>query len=217
VDTIHKGSFLLFASVGFPAWWHAIARSLWLGSIEAREGLTKANPGCQWSYATGQRKNEVASLRWDMLDGDTLRIPGNVCKNRQARNLPLSAELMQIIERRKRVARVKVNGTVRMVEFIFHRDGSPIREFRKSWRTACLAAGVTALYHDFRRSCARNLIQAGVSPQVSRLVTGHLSDSIFSRYAICTDADVLAAMQKTEVYRATARAAAQKVVSIGRG
>lgn len=174
---------------------------------------------CEWSYATGQRKNEIASLRWGMLDsnGCTLNIPANVCKNRKARALPLSPELAQIIERRKPARRVTVNGVATMTEFIFHRNGQPIREFRKSWGTACTKAGVSGVFHSCRRSCARNLSQAGVPRHIAKKVTGHVSDSMWDRYNIGTDADVLQAMQQTEAYRATARAAAQKVLSIARG
>ena len=173
---------------------------------------------CEWSYCTGQRKNEIASLRWDMLDGNdnTLHIPANVCKNRKARTLPLSPELAEIIARCQAARRVKINGVATMTEFIFHRGGEPVREFRKSWRTACTKAGVTGVFHSCRRSCARNLSKAGVPQHIAKKVTGHISDSMWARYNIGTDADVLAAMQQTEAYRATARAAAQKVLSIAR-
>ncbi len=48
--------------------------------------------------------------------------------------------------------------------YVFHYpDGSPIRDFRKSWRTACEAAGYPGkLFHDFRRTAVRNLERAGV-------------------------------------------------------
>ncbi|MGA7926627.1 MAG: hypothetical protein WCA20_11560, partial [Candidatus Sulfotelmatobacter sp.] len=34
---------------------------------------------------------------------------------------------------------------VMMAQTVFHRDGLPIREFRKSWKTACCMAGVGTL------------------------------------------------------------------------
>jgi integrase len=99
---------------------------------------------CQWGYATGQRKGESSRLRWDMLDGDTLRIPGTITKNEKGRNLPLSTELREIIERRRAVRAVTVGGHAQLCSYIFHRKGKQIGRLNKAWATACTAAGVTA-------------------------------------------------------------------------
>src|SRR5207253_9059870 len=65
-----------------------------------------------------------------------------------------------------------------------------IREFRKSWARATRQAGVAGTrYHDMRRSCARNLTQAGVPREVAKQVTGHVSDSMWERYNIVIVAD----------------------------
>jgi hypothetical protein len=40
------------------------------------------------------------------------------------------------------------------------------------------------------------LIRAGVSREAAKRLTGHVSDSMFSRYAIVTNEDVLAAQEK---------------------
>jgi integrase len=114
---------------------------------------------CQWGYATGMRKDETALLRWDMIEGDELRIPGDIRKNREARTLPLCGELAAIIERRRALCMVKENGTARMVEFVFHRDGVPVAGFRRSWKTACAKAGVAG---------TRIMISAGVRREISR-------------------------------------------------
>jgi len=43
---------------------------------------------------------------------------------------------------------------------VFHRGGEPVNEFRKSWATACKKAECEKLiFHDFRRSAARNLVR----------------------------------------------------------
>jgi integrase len=108
----------------------------------------------QWSYACGMRHGEGDQLTWAMIANDELYIPGSICKNHEGRALPLSSELLQIINRRKLARRVKVGDTFQMVEYIFHRGGLPIGEFRKSWKSACKLANLPGIIpHDMRLFC----------------------------------------------------------------
>ena len=76
---------------------------------------------------------------------------------------------------------------------VFHRDGIPIRRWRTAWRTACQAAGVpTRFLHDCRRTAARTLIRASVPERVAMLLTGHKSRTIFDRYNIIHERELLA-------------------------
>ena len=90
----------------------------------------------RFAAATGMCKSECCSLAWADIEGDVLTLRGENAKNGEARSVPLVGELAEIIERRKGARQVKENGTSRMIEHIFHRDGQPICEFRKSWKTA---------------------------------------------------------------------------------
>ena len=50
--------------------------------------------------------------------------------------------------------RLKAKGTI--CPSVFHRQGEPIKDFRRAWAAACEAAGYPGrLVHDFRRT-ARN-------------------------------------------------------------
>ena len=81
-------------------------------------------------------------------------------------------------------------------------NGDQVRDFRAMWRKITKAAGVPHLIvHDFRRSAARNLLRAGVSRDVARRITGHETDSMFSRYAIVEEADLMEAATKLEARR----------------
>jgi hypothetical protein len=67
--------------------------------------------------------------------------------------------------------------------------GTGIRCGRSSrcWRRACQEAGVPGRYlHDCRRTAARDMIAAGVSPHEAMQVTGHRSLAMFERYNIKT-------------------------------
>ena len=82
---------------------------------------------------------------------------------------------------------------------MFTRGDKPIRDFRKSWQNLCTAAGVPGLlFHDLRRTAARNLRAAGVPEEIIMRIAGWKTSSVFKRYAIVDKADVRAALQQLE-------------------
>jgi integrase len=100
----------------------------------------------RFAYFTGMRRGELASLKWEDVDGDVLRLRAENAKNGEARAVPLEGELAELIERRREARRVKMEGRPLVLSaWIFHRDGEPIGDFRKVWRTACCMAGVGKL------------------------------------------------------------------------
>ena len=85
-------------------------------------------------------------------------------------------------------------------EYVFTRsNGKPIRNFRKLWANACEHAGCPGLlFHDLRRTAARNLRRAGVAEGVIQRIGGWKTRSVFERYNIVTQTDIADAMNKLE-------------------
>ena len=115
-----------------------------------------------FGYLTGMRRGEIASLEWADVDGDTIRLRAENAKTGEGRTLPIVGELAELIARRREARQVKVKGTVVLANLIFHRGCLPIAEFRKSWASACCAAGVGKLVCpkcsgdvDEKRRCAQ--------------------------------------------------------------
>ena len=155
-----------------------------------------------FGWLSGMRKGEIASLRWEDVVGNELRLRSENSKNGEPRVIPFEGELADLMERRKVARQFKVNGIPTFSALIFHRHGEKISEFRKSWKTACRLAGVSRLFHDLRRSAARNMLNAGVPQAIAMQVTGHKTDSMFRRYAIVAPNDVRTALRMTQTYTA---------------
>jgi integrase len=85
--------------------------------------------------------------------------------------------------------------------FVFTRsNGQPVRDFRGTWAKACETAGVPGLlFHDLRRTAARNLRKAGVAEGVIMKIGGWRTRSVFERYAIVSQADIIEALGRLEL------------------
>lgn len=155
-----------------------------------------------FAFLTGMRLKEMKSLRWSDVTENTIRLRGCYAKTKKPRTLPCgSGELFELLERRRRARIVKTATENLMAEFIFHRGGEQLGEFRKSWKSACKKAGCPGrIFHDLRRSAIRGMTQAGVPQSVAMAISGHRTDSVFRRYSIPDEDDLAAALKRTERY-----------------
>jgi len=103
-------------------------------------------------------------------------------------------------------------------EALFHRNGNPIKSFRRSWITACIKAGLgteiraangklikkigSRIPHDFRRTAVRNLERAGVSRSDAMKMVGHKTESIYRRYAIADERSMTESATKLDRFYA---------------
>jgi integrase len=158
------------------------------------------------AYWTGWRKQEILRLEWREVDlaGGVIRLSPARSKTKTGRVLPLSAPLREVLARRLEARRLDT-------PLVFHRDGQPIGDWRKSWARACQAAGLPGKrLHDCRRTVARNLVRAGVPERVAMAILGHQTRSIFDRYNIVSEADLRRATARLADY--VAGQASERVV-----
>ena len=106
----------------------------------------------------------MKSLQWQQVNRQhkTIRLEPGTTKNKKARTVPYGqhAALVAIIEQQwtEHVALQK-KGII--CPRVFHREGSPIKDYRHAWKTATKQAGCPGRYvHDFRRTATRNLTRA---------------------------------------------------------
>jgi integrase len=95
-------------------------------------------------------------------------------------------------------------------------NGEPVRDFRGAWWTLCERAGLGKfvkvrdrkgrvrekwqglIFHDLRRSAARNMRRYGVGEDVVMKIGGWKTRSVFGRYNIVSDDDITEVASKIE-------------------
>ncbi len=145
-------------------------------------------------YFSGWRVSEMRALEWRDVDlaGRIVRLRPEISKNKDGRLLPLSGELLDLIERAKVMRRPDCPS-------VFHLKGQPIGDFRKTWKTACRVAGFNGIIvHDLRRTAIRNMVRAGIPERVAMSLSGHKTRNIFDRYNIVSEADLTQATERLQ-------------------
>jgi integrase len=145
----------------------------------------------------GWRVGELLNLRVRQVDlaRPTIRLEPGETKNREGREVVIaSSTLLELL-------RQCVTGKDQD-DHVFTRGDKPVRDFRKRWENLCTAAGVPGLlFHDLRRTAARNLRAAGVPEEIIMRIAGWKTAGVFRRYAIVSQADVRDALHKLETTR----------------
>jgi integrase len=175
--------------------------------VAVRAKLPEAlRPVVTFLYITGWRvDSEVLPLQWRQVDfeGGTVRLDPGTTKNDEARVFPMTAELRALLEAQRAHTDAVQREAGRIIPDVFHRDGAPIRTFRRAWKTACKAAGCPdRLRHDFRRTAVRNLVRAGIPERVAMQMTGHKTRAVFERYNIVSHGDLTEAARKLDEFAA---------------
>jgi integrase len=152
------------------------------------------------AYITGWRiKSEILKLQWRQVsfEAETIRLDPGTTKNDEGRLFVMTPELRAVLLEQRAATDALQQATGQIIPLVFHRNGRPIKAFRRVWINACRRAGIPdRIPHDFRRTAVRNLERAGVSRSVAMKMVGHKTESIYRRYAIVSESDLREAARK---------------------
>ena len=119
---------------------------------------------------TGQRKSEIAKLRWSEIDFDrnVIALPASRTKNGRPHEIPMSETVQQLLKSQPRV-----DGR----DLVFGKRVGPFSGFSqakdKLTHAHCRCAPWTL--HDLRRSAATGMAELGIAPHIIEAVLNHVS------------------------------------------
>ena len=167
---------------------------------------------------------ETLSLAWADVEVEIGVIHLRSTKSGRPRAIPYRGypELAAVIERRLAVAeQLKRAGIITPWVFCFNApiavlgrlyraagaplfkagaSGGLLTSLRCEWKAACAGAGLPGrMFHDLRRSAARNLERAGVPRGVAMKLCGW-TERMYSRYAIGAESEIEAALPRLSDY-----------------
>lgn len=173
---------------------HADLRAIWAAAGRSRTEHGRYQAVCSLAilYATGVRRGELLRLDvddWDR-DGGLLRIDGQ--KTGRERKVPVSGGAWRCIEaylpHRHNV--LERSGTVGERALLVGRDGQRLSSHALSStiRRLATAAGVSRVtLHQFRHTCASDLLEEGVSVADVQKLLGHAAIESTMRYTQVAD------------------------------
>ncbi len=153
-----------------------------------------------FGYKSGWRVSEITGMKWSNVDlkKRVVCLDIGTTKNKQGRTMYLDDELLELFS-----AQYRKQKAGKILPFVFvNKSGTgKIKDFRKSWKTACESAGVPGrIFHDLRRTAVRNMVRSGIPERVAMMISGHKTRAVFERYNIVSENDLKVAAQRQEDY-----------------
>ncbi len=153
------------------------------------------------------RKSELLNLRVGQVDllNRVIRLEPGTTKNSDGRTVVMTNETLELL-RACTVAK-------KPEDYVFTRQGGErVKNFRGAWYTVCERAGLGKfvkvddkktkweglIFHDLRRTGARNLRRLGVSEGVIMKIGGWKTRNVFDRYNIIDQADLADASRRLD-------------------
>jgi integrase len=154
-----------------------------------------------FAYKTGWRLSEITDLTWARVDRHQgiVRLEAGETKNDEGRTVYLDDELKSIINQQWEAR--KTNSKMLAYIFLNRKGDDKIKRFDKAWANACKDAKAgKRIFHDLRRTAVRNMVRSGIPENVAMMISGHKTRTVFERYNITNDADLIEAARKQAAY-----------------
>jgi integrase len=154
-------------------------------------------PAVWFGYYTGWRRAEVLGLEWSAIDFAAGEIRLWTSKTELPRCFPMDVApgLRALLAQQKTQHEAWLAEGI-LVPWVFarrlktKRQVVPLVSFRGPWINACTEAGCPGrIFHDLRRSAARNLELAGWPRTLIMRWVGHETEAMFHRYRIVSASD----------------------------
>ena len=170
----------------------------------------------------GWRVSELLGMKVEQVDlvQKVIRLEPGTTKNSDGREVFMTDTVRALLS-------ACVQGKKPEAQVFTRPNGSPVRDFRVTWERACTRIGVGEtlcadcsepmdsgkachkcksqrsaysglIFHDLRRTAARNLRRAGIPETVIMKIGGWRTRSVFERYAIVSRTDIADAMRKLQ-------------------
>ncbi len=193
------------------------------GELRARLDPDLRDAG-DFAFLCGAREMETLALAWADVESEPCVVHFRSTKSGRPRAVPYGhyPELAEVIARRAAVReRLRRAGVITPWVFCFseparvrgrlyHPAGAPLFKpsgergllsaLREHWQRACENVGLPGLlFHDLRRSAARNFERAGM-PRGVAMKLGGWTERMYSRYAIGAESEVDVALSRLSDY-----------------
>ena len=151
------------------------------------------------AFNTGMRPGEILGLKWSYIDRKAgfIRLPAEVTKEKAPKNIPINHHVYAVLDDLPR----HIDH-----DYVLTYRGKPMRRKKgpsDALKTACRRAGIPCgkkqdgiVPHDFRRTFKTNCVKAGVDKVYRDMITGHSLKGMDVHYIKPNEDDLKAAMEK---------------------
>lgn len=157
-------------------------------SIEEVRSVWRAAQAIEWPFGpliqllmlTGQRRNEIANLRWSWIDEEKrlIAFPASIMKNGREHLLPMSSPVVEIVRDLPRF-----NGDDRLFRSRSNASENVVSGFSKTKRRLDQLSGAADwVLHDIRRTVATQMNALGVQDTTVDRVLSHVIPGVSGVY-----------------------------------
>lgn len=134
---------------------------------------------------TGQRRGEVAQMRWDWIDADTITIPSEIAKNGRAHTFPIGPLTTELI-----------HSSANDTDLIFPGSRGPWNSWSKPKKKLDALALEPWTLHDLRRSMVSLHAKLGTPVTVAEKLVNHVSGTLGGIVGVYNRYDYMAEMKE---------------------